>query len=741
MTDVISPKVTHGGERLDLILDGLGRAALDAELYGVVADGEAKDAEFADALAAMLSQRKTLMVPANVRLAETATLALDAGAFVSLECKARGGKFLPHDDHAGTHMLSFTRAMEVGGLSQSFPTNDGHTFATENPTSALSVAAAKGAFRVTVANPEDWLVGDLVSLKAHRLTEGESRNYTMRSAIHRIREIDGDDLVLDGALEWDFAASALLLSAVAVSSGTSNTIVLATPPGDPDALVGCRVRIVGGTGSGQTRYITRVDGATLYIDTSTDWAQSAWSPTANGTSTVTVDAPTYLYRTRPADLIRIAGFDFDASDNAAVTHIGTLRGAARIELTGVTCRGATKQGFSIRDTVDPEIVDNVVIDASDETLGYGYVVDNVRAPWFSGLLAQNCRRPVDTAGDRDCWHGVVRDMQVFGGELTAQGDPWIEDYNYAAGAHGQAKEWSWDVECWNVGVPALSRGAGEYQRVRIHGAIRRGVWDFRAPRYIAHVEVADLEPRGLTQEDIDGGEGALVYVTPQTGVAMDATVTLGPVRGLEGHLTFGATNSGLATTARMPTRATVLGATVEWRTDLEVALIAALDGSFIAAGWMVAIDRALWNGERPYYSNAQRGGFGAFTSAAAAGASLTYQESATRWYVSIRPGDAVSIPSRLTQNQVGVSLGPREDSNTLDRLFRGRLKTNSTKAVVTSAISGVTIADPSADAFDMPLTTTAGADLLLGHDGTHLWLGDPSTVQLDLVVELDSLVF
>lgn len=699
-------------------------------------------AQLATAIDVAVSQGKSLELPAGLTRISAGLMKNIAPGF-SIRGQGPHLTTLRIDNVVSDQLLWIGRSAEVGGLSEIWPSYSSFTN-TENPSTKLSADAKVGDFVISLDDASTIAPGDLIKVKTQRLWEGEDRNRTFWGELNRAISKSGNDVSLEAPITGGYKVG-VLYSGTA-SGGTAYSIDLTAintaTPIDADQIVGCRLKITGGTGAGQTRYISAYDTTTkiAQIDSvsqpfkrnSASYSQPDFSPVPDATSVVQIDAQPFVFVIKPMAGFAMTDLTLDCSSAPSVTTGLWLNGIVEPRVENVKIAGASKTGIRYTQCWRPVTERPILRDLNDETLGYGVLFDESRTAEVYEINAYNCRRAIDCAGSVPTHVGMFLGGTVIGGQKDSSGTPWSPtNQNYGIGSHGQSCDWLFKgITVDGVMVGAVQRGVREtYDSIEMVGPMQRDYWALRGR------DMTIINPiyssRGMNRNKPalpapPASEGHFLAFTSQFNGYID--IIGGRLDGLQGSLVYGDLEAARAVGARCNVKVRVNGTIVDWETA-STAYVVNASTTFVAREWDL----------RPIARSIRGGGsivpwLNLLRSAGTAGENLSMRVSEACYAISVTDDTVLRIPLPLgSDTQVGFRI--RQVNNALTVLWDGVIRVGSaTSSAYSTPLGSITVS-----ALATVPTGTSGTDgrLNLHHDGSALYIENRTGSQLDAVIAVD----
>lgn len=280
-----------------------------------------------------------------------------------------------------------TNALEIGGATVA--------------TTTLASSATTHATSVTLTDASSVQTGDLIRLCTNRLMPGDNRNDPNNafSQVVRVNGKSGNVVFLDDPLAFEFLVG--VYATGIAQGGTSSTITLdAADTMTETSALGWLLSIIGGTGSGQSRYVQSFNATTKVVGIGT---QSNWSVTPNNTSVYEIRGIVTATIYRPAKIIsmpvEIAGYPESgvvvrgmqvSFCDSPVIDSADISGLSNHGLYTYNCYKATVSNCKIRGAN--------YISTGGSGLGYGHYDIGCYATVAYGNTISNCRTCFDAIG-------------------------------------------------------------------------------------------------------------------------------------------------------------------------------------------------------------------------------------------------------------------------------------------------------------------------------------------------------
>lgn len=171
-------------------------------------------------------------------------------------------------------------------------------------TTSLAATALAGGNTLTLASATGVQAGDTVYVRLSRLLEGDHRFDATRSysQLCRVTAVNGNVVTIADPLVFDMPVG--VIATGTAQAGAAGTITLAASTSLTELDVkGYELRITGGAGVGQEKFIHTYNATTKVADIGTSYTgvpQAAFSPVPNATSTYQIVAEVAVEVYRPA---------------------------------------------------------------------------------------------------------------------------------------------------------------------------------------------------------------------------------------------------------------------------------------------------------------------------------------------------------------------------------------------------------------------------------------------------------
>lgn len=294
----------------------------------------------------------------------------------------------------------------------------------------LDVDRSKGERTVTLDSTAGAEKGDLILLKSSRLLEGDHRFDPNRvySQLCKIRQVltGSTGVILEEMLAFDFAATPITTGTAQAGASGQITLSASETVLEHD-IKGYLLRITGGTGNGQERYIHEYDPSTKVVDIGTSYTtnpQNDWTINPDATSTYEIVGITTAKIIRPAtgsvkDL-HFIGYE----ENGVIVRGGYVRRVDHFLVENMHFEGFSNHGlytaYSYKGTVNRCLFERANYgEPSGHGLGYGHLDTEGYRNFVHNCIAKGCRTGFDT-GNTTLF--LTRDSNhVEGGGVTYSG--------------------------------------------------------------------------------------------------------------------------------------------------------------------------------------------------------------------------------------------------------------------------------------------------------------------------------
>lgn len=717
-------------------------ARLDVRLFGAAGTGGNDQAGLASAFG---SHRPILLPEGEFRVSQLALnmLARAKGSSISILGMGSEKTTLIVDP-----TITDNQAIAIGALEQEGPlaidwpgTNgrfvksEGTPVDPEHPTTAIHVpsdasvyAAMIGEWTYKVADASGIAVGDIIRIKTQCLdVRGETRNFVMRGETNEVVAVNGDVLTLRYQLR-DSYSGAPVWSGKAIA-GAGNSVTIATGL-NANLVAGCRVRAMGGTGQGQTRYITSYDPATgvALIDgegirttdpTSPTYGQHAFSPTLGPTTDVIVDRMAFVFVTKPMRALRFGGMTIKCG---GCNFRGiSIFGVIDAHLEDIRVERATEAAFSFHNCIRPTGERLTAVECNNGTFGYTVVLSGCCDGYFRKLTTLNGRRGgVDTSGSTPTWGCLVDGVRVVGGVRDGSGALWgPENSNYGIGHHGQARNFVYkNIKIESVWVGYVQRGRGiVLENVEMLGSVWKHF--FLLGGEGLRVKNADLDtcsdPSVIPQPapTADGGIFCIQASRWRGGLDVDGLTGRGALGDLVSvDVSTGTPPGSIPVSQRVRGSLSIRNYRIDWYTPSPVALVNGT-AAFSVNGWEFDEARVTIAGGGNFAVTRNN----ALTSSAATAGQSVFYRIGPAWTIAVANNNIVSVPSQIGSGKVGL------------RLFQNNNNANNVRANGALTVGVATFATHSTSAGSVPVTglaskptgsSGAAGSVSLHHSGSEL---------------------
>lgn len=383
------------------------RESVSIRDFGIVSDGSDETARLSTAIAYAAANKVALHFPDG------------AGpiGFTNIAVNLAGGHF----EWSGSPRLRqlaarnpAANALELGGGLVA--------------TVALAATAPAGATTVQLTDASMVQDGDTIRLRTTRLMYGDHR-FNRDNAfgqLVKVTKVVGDFVSFEQPLVFNLQVE--VVAAGIAQAGSAGTITLAAGEAVTRLLAkNYMLRIVSGTGAGQSAWVHEYDEVSKVVDIGTSYTgdpASPWAIVPDATSGYQIVAECDAQVFRPATL-KIAGASIEGYAEAGVSAHGVQIGYCdRPFIGGLTISGFSRKALYTYRNYRPVLSGCHFSGANDVTgsgdgLGYGHASFGDFDIKVIGCSADNCRTGFDAAG------GTVYMLRtgntVTGGGLTMSG--------------------------------------------------------------------------------------------------------------------------------------------------------------------------------------------------------------------------------------------------------------------------------------------------------------------------------
>lgn len=298
-------------------------------------------------------------------------------------------------------------------------------------TETYSVSSADAGGRVMTVNPSSQIAeGHLIKIWNGRLIKGEHRFYDQEGQYALVTDRTGDVITLKDILLWEVNSKTIATGTA--QGGTADTIQLASGSLTSSQITRYKLRITGGTGAGQERWIANFDDSTqtVELDATSGYTQDDWTTVPDNTSTYEIVAEPTVEVIRPVD-ITIEGLEFIGaprfgySNRGVRPYYGNEILVKDVTVSGCSDYAIRPTGFYRCRVLDCNVSEANFAFGGSDGRGYGVVFTG---GWLSiavGNQASNCRTGFDSSDG--CTHVFRARNKVIGGGPTHDGGTFFPD--------------------------------------------------------------------------------------------------------------------------------------------------------------------------------------------------------------------------------------------------------------------------------------------------------------------------
>lgn len=349
---------------------------------------------------------------------------------------------------------------------------------------SLAADAVRNAGVITLSDVSNIEVGDLVGLQSSRLIQTDHRGQAREGQLCKVTSVNSTTkrVGLQNTLRYMAPAarnqSGTVTSAVSGAEFTTSGLTLTRRNSN------VRIRFNSGANSGQTRYVTRTSGNTLYIGGD----QSGFPNTPAVGDTFTLEWVTDVSIIKPIKVQMLGNFTIsrEVTTGAVAGAVG-FRGldvlfSDNAVIDGVTVEGFSETGIRLRGSFQPTLLNATVRDANRgyntfDGTGYGISINQCFGAFVDNAKTYRCRKGLDIIGTQMIsWETMVKGCTVSGGGVDYQGNAFWPNgptENSGMGSHGAGYSSEYhDCLVVDCHLPYAVRGLREsFINCRVHGYV------------------------------------------------------------------------------------------------------------------------------------------------------------------------------------------------------------------------------------------------------------------------------